>query len=82
MLDVVGETLEGLVLKNVPKDDTLEASLDAFSKGKRINGLFVLIIFSIIISSLNCCGLNSLQINIFERYPFAVAFFFKEVQLV
>lgn len=32
MLDVVSETLEGLVLKSVPKDDTLEASLDAYTK--------------------------------------------------
>lgn len=32
MSDVVGENLEGLVLKNAPKDDTLEASLDAYTK--------------------------------------------------
>ncbi len=32
MLDVVGETLDGLVLKGAPKDHTLEASLDAYTK--------------------------------------------------
>lgn len=32
MLDVVEETLDGLVLKGVPKDNTLEASLDAYTK--------------------------------------------------
>lgn len=32
MLDVVGETLDGLVLKGTPKDNTLEASLDAYTK--------------------------------------------------
>jgi len=32
MLDVVEETLDGLVLKGDPKEDTLEASLDAYTK--------------------------------------------------
>ena len=32
MSDVVGETLDGLVLKGTPKDDTLEASLEAYTK--------------------------------------------------
>lgn len=32
MSDVIEETLDGLVLKGGPKDDTLEASLDAYTK--------------------------------------------------
>lgn len=32
MLDVVGERLDGLVLKGLPKEKTLEASLEAYTK--------------------------------------------------
>lgn len=32
MLDVVGERLDGLVLKELPKEKTLEASLEAYTK--------------------------------------------------
>lgn len=32
MLDVIEETLDGLVLKGAPKDDTLESNLDAYTK--------------------------------------------------